>query len=257
MNREMDFDQTLRDWLEDGADQAPERFVWAALEDAEHTAQRGAWQASLEGIIMSLKPATPFLGIAAAVVLIFTAYQLLGGNAGAKPTPTPARLIVSADLSTIMPPNEVDLNTGSPLPAVTGHEALSLLLPEGSEGFPLAGFVDARVGYHAHLAGYMTGGYQSWSALFDSAADSQRAFRFLVTKLEVKSTDGWRLDRNGVNPELGDESASFSGSAPAYDLRHVGLYLWRVNNVVLAVFQFNHQEAELRAIAKWMDDRAH
>ncbi len=55
MNRERDFDQTLARWLDDGADQAPERIVWAALEETERIAQRGARQALLEGLVMKLK----------------------------------------------------------------------------------------------------------------------------------------------------------------------------------------------------------
>ena len=100
MNHERDFDQTLRHWLDDGADQAPERFVWAALDQVERTAQRGAWRASLEGLLMNLKPAAPILGVAAAIVLAIAAYQLLVGANVGNPDPSPSstpRLITSAD----------------------------------------------------------------------------------------------------------------------------------------------------------------
>jgi hypothetical protein len=95
-------------------------------------------------------------------------------------------------------------------------------------------------------------------ALFGTAADARRAFEFLATKLDVKSAHGWRLERSSeIFPGLGDESVLYEGSAPFTDLRHVGVYLWRVNNVVLAAFVWNYDPATLRAIAGGMDTRAH
>ena len=254
MNRERAFDQVLRHWLDDGADQAPERYVWAAIEDVERTAQRGVWQASLKGTLMKVTPAMTVLSAAAVVLLAIVAYQVLGSSRfapPAEPSSTP-RLIVVADLSRILPPTEVDLNTGSPLPAVTGLQALGVLLPEGTDGFPQTGFIDARMTAHSG-----EGGYQTWSALFDTAADAQRGFDFLTTTLDVKSTHGWSLERTGEVPGLGDESLSYSGSAPFAGLRNVGVYLWRVNNVLLAVFQFNYTGNALHTLALEMDARAH
>jgi hypothetical protein len=254
MNRERDFDQTLMRWLDDGTDQAPERYVWAALSDVERTAQRGAWLASLKGSLMKPKAVTMVLSAVAVVLLAIVAYEILGSSRFAGPTEpssTP-RLIVVGDLSRILPPTEVDLNTGSPLPPVTGNQALRVLLPEGTDGFPRTGFIDARVTNHSG-----EGGYQTWSALFDTAADAQGGFDFLTTTLDVESTQGWSLGRSGEIPGLGDESMSYSGSAPFAGLRHVGVYLWRVNNVLLAVFQFNYNGGALDAIASEMDARAH
>ena len=103
MNREVDFERTIRSWLDDGANRAPERFVWAALEDVERMPQRGAWWALLEGTLMKLKPAAPLLGVAAVVIVAIAMYQLFGGNVGARnePSPTP-RTFTSADLPTIV-----------------------------------------------------------------------------------------------------------------------------------------------------------
>ena len=101
------------------------------------------------------------------------------------------------------------------------------------------------------------GGYQTWSALFDTAADAQRGFDFLATTLDVESTHGWTLGRLGEVPGLADESLSYSGSSTFAGLRHVGVYIWRVNNVLLAVFQFNYNGGALDALASEMDARAH
>ena len=57
--------------------------------DVERTAQRGAWQASLEGLFMKLKTAAPYLGIAAVIVLAIAAYQVLVGPERGQPGPKP------------------------------------------------------------------------------------------------------------------------------------------------------------------------
>ena len=65
------------------------------------------------------------------------------------------------------------------------------------------------------------------------------------------------FDDPGEVPGLGDESLSYSGSAPFAGLRNVGVYLWRVNNALLAVFQFNYTGNALHTLALEIDARAH
>lgn len=253
MNRDQEFDQTLARWLDDGADQAPERIVRAALEETERIAQRGARQALLEGLVMKLKRAAPYLGVAALIILAIAAYQLLAGaNIGtAMPSPSPTitpRVVHSEDLASIVLPNVQDASTQ------TGSEALGALLVQGGPELPEAriprtGFVDARGSFHQSL----DGDYYAWAAVFQTAGEARQTYEFLVSTFDVKWTKGWNLGRSDLNPDLGDESVLYTGKT--YDLRHVGLYLWRVNNAVLAAFKWN-ELAPLRTIAEEMDLRA-
>ena len=92
MNRERDVNDTVNRWLDEGADRAPERFVWAALEEVERTPQRGAWWVSLENLNMPVKFAAPVLGIAAvlALALAVGAFVLGGQNVGGPSDPSPS-----------------------------------------------------------------------------------------------------------------------------------------------------------------------
>jgi hypothetical protein len=259
MNRERDFDQTLRHWLDDGADQAPERFVWAALEDVERTAQGGAWQASLEGLFMKLKTAAPYLGVAAAVVLAVAAYQVLVapnvGGPGPSPSPTPTpRVFTTEDLAAIVfngrtaPEGMIVDNT------TIGSPALRVPLPPDTVVDETA-FVDALM---TNLDSTETGGYVSWGALFETAADAEVAFDFIVSQ---HGSAGWGMARSSVDPGLGDESVTFTGAA--YDIFETNItHLWRVGNLVLAAVAVGDvavgeaNAATLLAFAELMDERA-
>jgi hypothetical protein len=269
MNRDRDFDQTLTHWLEDGADQAPERFIWAALDDVERTAQRGAWS-SLEGFLMKLKTAAPYLGVAAVILLAIAAYQVFGGaNVGtSEPSPrstassspsasgTP-RLLTSADL-----PNIVLTDANAPDGfTVDGTEvnaaALAEPLREGGPYYDDRAFVEALM---TKLNSTETGGYVSWSALFETPTAAEAAFDYLVT--EHGSADGWGMERSSVDPGLGDESVTFSG--PAYDNFETNIvHIWRVGNLVVAVAALGDVAVgdanadQLVVLARLMDDRAH
>jgi hypothetical protein len=106
MNRQRDVDQLLRTWLEDGLDQAPERFVWAALEQVDRAPQRGAWRVSLEGFLMRFQPAAPILGVAAVAIAAVALYvAFAGGNVGDPgptdtPAPSPSMTLVSGAFAT-------------------------------------------------------------------------------------------------------------------------------------------------------------
>lgn len=253
MNRERDFDQTLKHWLDDGADHAPERFIWAALDDVERTAQRGAWWVSLEELLMNLKPAVLALGAAAVIILAVAAYQLFGAsNVGgpSEPTPTPAAF-TSTDLPEIIL-TEANAPAGLTVDATeSGAAALVVPLRAGGPFIDQTAFVDALM---TNLNSTATGGYVSWSALFETAADAEVAFDYLV---DEHGSAGWEMTRSGVDPGLGDESASFTGAA--YDnFERNEVHVWRVGNLVLAAVGVGDFDADqLRSIAELMDERAH
>jgi hypothetical protein len=260
MNRDRDFDQTLRHWLDDGADQAPERFIWAALDDVERTAQRGAWQASLEGLFMKLKNVAPYLGVAAAVILAVAAYQVLVapnvGGPGPSPSPTPTpRVFTTEDLPKIVfigrtaPEGMIVDNT------TIGSPALRVPLREGGPDIDETAFVDALM---TNLDTTETGGYVSWGALFETAADAEVAFDFIANE---HGSAGWGMARSSEDPGLGDESVTFTGAA--YNIFETNItHLWRVGNLVLAAVAVGdvavggaHADT-LLAFAELMDERA-
>jgi len=255
MNRKQDFDQTLRSWLDDGADQAPERFVWAALEDVERTAQRGAWLASLEGFIMKLKPAAPILGVAAVVLLAIAGYSLFGGNVGGPPTPI-ARTFTGADLPTIVL-TEANAPDGLIVDATTtGTEARDTPFRPGGPVMPANGFIDALM---TNLNSTEAGGFVTWSALYETEAQAEAAFDALVNEHE-SALVGWGLVPSTTAPGLGDESVLYDGAAYAFD--DARIYLWRANNLLLAAVAVDvaavdsDMTARVDEIADVMDQRA-
>ena len=259
MNRDRDFDQILRHWLDDGADQAPERFIWAALDNVERTAQRGAW-ASLEGFLMKLKSAAPYLGVAAAILLAIAAYQVFVGpnvgDSGPSPSPTP-RAIVPGDLPNIVL-TAVNAPDGFTVDSTDmGANALVVPLRPGGPIVDDTAFVDALI---TNLNSTETGGYVSWAALFETAADAEVAFDYFVN--EHGSPDGWGMEASAVDPGLGDESATFTGAA--YDIFETNItHLWRVGNLVLAAVAVGDvavgeaNSDQLLTLAEIMDDSAH
>jgi hypothetical protein len=256
MNRERDFDQTLKDWLDDGADHAPERFIWAALDDVERTAQRGAWRVSLEELFMTLKPAALALGAAAVIILAAAAYQLLGGTnvGGPGPNRSPSPSSTPGAFSAEDLPNIVLTAANAPEGLTvddtqTGAAALVVPLRAGGPMIDQTAFVDALM---TNLNSTETGGYVSWCALFETAADAEVAFDYLV---DEHGSAGWGMARSSVDPGLGDESASFTGAA--YDIFETnGVHLWRVDNLVLAAVGVGDFDADqLRSIADLMDGR--
>lgn len=266
MNREHDFDRTIRSWLDDGADRAPERFVWAALEDVERTAQRGAWLALLEGTIMKLKPAAPMLGVAAVVLLAIAAYQFLGGNVGGPNTPTPTPTIVTADqLPTIMPTTDT-LPAGWSVDSSTQVRGAVLAAPirgpARAEIFNTPGYVAGLYAEHSFSDAETDGVGVTWTALFEDPATASAALAVYLGDLEDE--DGWNLG-TGTDAGLGDEGRTFTGEsrvifgsdAPTDEPGAVHITIWRSSNLLLATAGFlDYDEAELRSIAEGMQDRA-
>jgi hypothetical protein len=90
MNRDRNVDDIVTQWVDEGPDAAPERFVWAALDAVERTPQRGSWRIALENMPMIAKLVVPIVGAAAVLVIAILAYQQLGGGGtGGGPSPSP------------------------------------------------------------------------------------------------------------------------------------------------------------------------
>jgi hypothetical protein len=260
MIHERNLERVLRSWVDEGADLAPERFVWSALEAVEKTSQRGAWQASLEGLIVKLKHAAPILGVAAAIVIALAAYQLIGGRnvgeVGGPSLQSTPRAITAEDL-----PNIVLTTANAPEGFTidnTDVGAAALLVPLKPSGpmIDQTAFVDALMN---NLNSTETGGYVSWAALFETAADAEVAFDYVV---DEHGPVGWRMLRSSVDPGLGDESATYTG--PAYDIFETNIvHLWRVGNLVLAAVAVGDVAVgdanadQLLSLAELMDERAH
>jgi len=90
MNREPISDQVLNRWVDEGPEVAPERFVWAALDQVELTQQRGRWRVALGSTPMLLKVAMPVLGAAAVIALGIFAFGRLNPAPSGTPTDSPA-----------------------------------------------------------------------------------------------------------------------------------------------------------------------
>lgn len=250
MNRQMDFDQLLDSWLDDGADVAPERFVWAAIADAELTPQRGAWRVRLEGLTMRLQPAAPILGIAAIAIAVIALYAaFLAPNVGS-PTPTP-RSVAPDELSLLVLNDESAPAGFSVDNTVRGAPALVAGLPPGGPAMDQTGFLDAR---QTELSGASGGALATWGAVFETASDATAAFRYIAGR--HVAADGWGMQPISGAPALGDDRAAYRGAA--YGVDDATVYLWQVNNTVLAVIGIGETDpAVLREVAQGMDERAH
>jgi hypothetical protein len=90
MSREPNPDQIVTRWVDEGPEVAPERFVWAALDQVERTPQRGSWRVALETTPMFLKFGVPVLGAAAVVVLAIFAFGRFNTAPTGTPTDSPA-----------------------------------------------------------------------------------------------------------------------------------------------------------------------
>lgn len=257
MNRDRDFDQTLTRWLDDGADLAPERYVWAALESVDRTGQRGAHGALLEATIMKLKPAAPMLGVVAVVLLAIVAYQLLGRNVGGpQPTPTPnPRAYTAQDL-----PNIVTSSATAPDGMVvdgTTTDVAALIAPEhpGGPTFDRSRMIDALM---TNLDSTEFGGFVSWGAIFDSVESAQAAYDVLVAT--HATSVGWGMESWASSLAFGEESASYQGAA--YDFETARVHVWRVGTLLLAavavgdVAEGDANAGRLRALADGMNERS-
>lgn len=251
MNREWDFDELLQTWMDDGADVAPERFVLLAIGQAKRTPQRGAWRATLEGLIMRLQPAAPILGVAAIAIAAIALYAVLSSSNVGNPVPTP-RPVTTDEL-----PGLVITAANAPEglrvdQTLTGVQALVVGLPPGGPVMDRTGFLDAAETELSSVAGDQ--GLATWAAVFETAKDAEAAYGYVVARHEA--ADGWGLAPIEGASALGDERVVFRG--PAYGRDEATIYLWRVNNVVMAAIGvYGTDEALVRDVAAGMDARAH
>lgn len=259
MNRDDDTDRLLHAWLDEGAMQAPERVVWAALEETERIPQRRAWVRALDGLLLRFRPAAGVLGVAA--VLALAAYLLLAGRNMGDTSPTP-RVVTLEDLTSIVVWEDT-APRGWRLDNLVSNPREVLVIPIRSlSGSELDAMEEPR--------GYLGGRYTdfsgqdaifiSWATLFDSENDAQAALAFYLN--EMAAGDAWGLGP-GQPARLGDEGRVFTGETRALmggtrgDPVPARIYLWRVGNLLLAAGGwFEYDPQELRAVAEGMDARA-
>jgi hypothetical protein len=262
MTRDHDTDRVLHAWLEEGADRAPERFVWAALDDVPHTPQRRAWMASLDALLQRVTPAARALGIAAVVVLAVVSYLRFGGADIGGPSGTP-RVFTTDDLSSIV------VWEDSAPPTWT----LDSLITTSGEVLTIPVRTMTRSEFAAldEVRGYLGGRYtdfsgrdavfMSWAVLFEDGAGADAALAIYMN--ELGSSDGWGLGP-GQPAELGDEGTVFTGETrrlmadePSGEPVPARIYLWRIGNLVLATGGwFEYDPRELRQVAEGMDARS-
>jgi hypothetical protein len=249
MTTERDLDRTLDRWMDDGPTIVADRVIAAAMTDVHTTRQRGARWVPLKELFMTMKPAATLVAIAAVAVLGVAAYRfVLGGDIGLGGPPD--RVLTTGDLPRIILTEE-NAPDGLTVDATDdGAPALVTPLRAGGPVLDQSAFVDALI---TNLNSTATGGYVSYAALFETDADAEVAFDYLV----AEHTDaGWGMQRSTVDPGLGDESATFTGAA--YDIfERNEVHLWRVDNLVLAAVGVGDFDADqVRSIAELMDDRA-
>ncbi len=260
MSLERDSDRRLRAWAGEGIDRAPERFVWAALDEIERTPQRAPWRARVDRVGAGFRPVAMLAG-AAAVVLVglgLGASLLTPDN-----RPGTSRYLTLADLQPVvlwensMPANWTldDLVTNGeavrriPIRTLTEIELRELPVPAGYLG-----------GRYTTFSG-PDAAFISWGLAFESAADAAAVMPFYEN--EMSSSEGWGLGP-GVATALGDDGFVFTGETTALmgapgegEPVPTRLYLWRAGNAVLAVGGwFDVDAAQLLAIAEGMDARA-
>jgi hypothetical protein len=250
MNRRTDFDDQLRDWADLGDERLPSRYLEAALAQIETTQQRGAIWWPLEELFMKLKPAAPIFGIAAVVLLAVAAYQVFGtSNVGyAEPTP---RAYTTEDLPNIII-TEATLPDGATIGGTrSGSPVLMEPLRPGGDVIDASAVVD---GLATDVDFLDDGIYTTWSVLFETSADAEQAFDFIVA--EHESEEGWDVGASRTDPNLGDESAAWTGEL--YELAgESDSIVWRENNLLLAAVGWGDSDvARLRSIADGMAARS-
>lgn len=267
MTGERHFDDTVLAWVDEGAESAPERFVWAALDDVARTPQRGPWRVALEDLTMNLKAAAPIVGVAAVLLALVVGYQVIGQRNAGPPAATP-RLLGAEDLQGIV---VTDANAPEGLTVhrtLNGTEALgaSETAPEDSPGFVGAILTDLDEDDDTE-----NGRYGTFAAVFETVADAERAYDAAVAIHE--SPDGWGLTTDhrlgyllhigrwdyDPDPGLGDEGVYYIAGS-GYSEPEQEIYLWRKGNVLLhaVALEMAYWDPDvLRSIADGMDARAH
>jgi hypothetical protein len=261
MTLERDTDRRLRAWTtEGGIDRAPERFVWAALDDIERVPQRAAWRTRLDGLAVRLRPAAGLAGVAAAVlVAVFVITRVTGPDL----RPGAPRDFVIADLPGIVlwqdtkPPDWTLDNLVSnprhvfeiPIRSLDGAQIATLPDPPG--------YVTGR---YTNFSG-PDGAFMSWATTFSTDVHAAAALPFYEN--EMAAPNAWGLGP-GDPITLGDGGHVYTGETTAFLSQPTGvdpipaqIYLWRHGNALFAIggfFEFD--EDQLRSLAEGMDARA-
>ncbi len=259
MTFEREADRRLRAWLSDGADRAPERFVWAALDQIERQPQRPPWRAAIDAWATRYRPAVGVVAAAAAVlVALAVALQVIGPSLGPGAS---ERDLTLPDLETVvlwedtMPASWTLDNLVSNPTEVRRIPIRSMSTAEISALADPAGYVGGR---YADFAG-PDSVYMSWAMVFDRDLDAAAALPFYEN--EMASLDGWGLG-DGTTLALGDGGMLYDGSTTRLtggqgDAVPARIYLWRHGNVLLALAGwFNYDPTQLDAVAAAMDGRA-
>ena len=260
MNVERDSDRQLRSWASEGVDRAPERFVWAALDEIENIPQRTAWRTRLDGLGIRLWPAAALVGAAALIlVAIAVLARVVAPNLGVG-VPRPFE---TADLAGIVLWDDT-------IPATWRLDNL-VSNPWEVSVVPIRSMTDAEIQARPEPAGLVAGRFTnglgpdlsfiSWSALFATDAHANAALPFY--EHEMAAVDAWGLGPgepiafgNGGHVYTG-ETTAFIGPPTGVDPTSAQIYIWRDGNLLLALGGFgDYDAAELRAVAEAMNARA-
>jgi hypothetical protein len=260
MNIERDTDRQLRAWASEGIDRAPERFVWAALDEIERIPQRTAWRTRLEGMAIRLRPAAALVG-AAAVILVAIAIlaRVVAPNLGVGSP----RDFVIADLPGILLWEDTKPSTWTLDNLVSNPREVSVypirsMTGEEIDAFPApAGLIAGR---YTNFSGPESA-FVSWAVLFATDDDAKAALPFY--EREMEADDAWGLGP-GEPIAFGDGGRLFTGVTTAFtgppgtdEPVRSQVYLWRDGNLLLAVGgYFAYDASELRAVAEAVAARA-
>ena len=261
MNVERDSERELRAWVAEGVDRAPERFVWAALDDIEQLPQRTPWRTWLDGLASRLRPVA---GLATAAAVILVAVAILPRAFEPNPGTGGTREFVMADLPGIVLWDETK-PTAWTLDNLVSNPHEILVIPIRSmtqtelDNLPdPGGYIGGRFTNFSGPAA--VGLFMSWGALFNSEESAAAALPFY--QQEMQSSEAWGLGA-GVPTDLGDDGWRYTGETSAFTLPRSGnrepadVYLWRNGNLLLAVGGwFTFDPAEVLAAAQGMDARA-
>jgi hypothetical protein len=264
MSRSRDIDRILDRWMDNGPTVVADHVIAEAMTEIQTTRQSGARWAPLKEILMTLRPATVVLGLAAVIILGVAAYQLMPDGSpsiGASPSPTAADVsspspTAASDLAAIVVTNENAPAGWEVGWTLHGPEALAYLIRYGQVTNATPGFIDARA---AEVCASGQGCGIAWVALYDSEADAEAAFTLFHGELQV----GWGLGDRAQAVGLGeDEGHAYSNNLGNAAANHA--YLWRRGNLLLGVLglaEVNSVVAELevdalRSVAEEMNARS-
>lgn len=254
-----DLDRTLRAWLEGGADRAPERFVWRAIDDIEDLPQRPPWVSALRGTFRQLAPISRVAAVAALVVAFGLFLAFGPSNEGQVGGPAPFE---TGDLSRIVVWDDT-APAGWVLDSLITTPADVLSIPvrsmDGEAWRAQDGLQEYVGGRYTDFSGD-DAVFVSWAVVFrtDRAADEA----FELYRQDLVSRDGWGLDteeRIGIGEEailLSGDTTALMGAGGSESVP-MEIYLWRTGNLLMATGGwFDFDPDELRAVAQGMDARA-